>query len=324
MDDAPVSSGAILAQLLSRFSVPEVRLRPVAEDVEVRARALHRHSMLTMQCVRNLFHDLIADFTRTGQTDAVETLGEELKKIEQVAESERQYFSGRFQAERLREYAEFGLEEVLLLSDEEIDEWARQEVGEVDFAVLYASASKKALASIPDAGRYCFRRTGDMFQVRFDGEHGLVEASLAGARYVYQLLQQPNIPITVEELRGDVRDFGGNENKERLDGVRQQISDLVNEIALAKRNNDQATADRAREELSQLETDAKRLIGINGRPRNQAGESARVAVTNAIRLMIGRCKRSTLPRFAAHLEDFLSFGSRPEYRPPSPPPDWQF
>ncbi len=100
---------------------------------------------------------------------------------------------------------------------------------------------------------------------------------------------------------------------------RSRIASLQAEISQAEQQGDHGGLERARSELSFLETELGRALGLGGRSRRlgDPNERARKAVGNRLRAAFERIERFH-PKLAAHLRASVRTGSALAYRPARP------
>jgi hypothetical protein len=202
--------------------------------------------------------------------------------------------------------------------------------GEADFDTRQKVAAN---GGEDDKVVYGFRSKGAYFEVRFEGESGLVPADLAGTRYVAELLLHKNTPIRAIDLRGGVdlseRNFENEltDAKESRDRCRDRAAQLAKELKEAIEARDEPRQERIRRDLTEIEAEVRRLTGLGGRPRPNGKDpekSAANSVKESLDLFRKKCRENwNLPRFAQHLES-IETGGDVCYHPASPQPDWEF
>jgi hypothetical protein len=175
-----------------------------------------------------------------------------------------------------------------------------------------------------DSAPYMFRREAGGFRVRFGEGQGHVHDSLGG-QYVYRLLRSPGKPISCAQLRGvESADTGTTDAQEHTIARRKVRADMEKtaaELQEARSAGDGDEEARLTEKWDALETEARRLTGLGGRPRRSISERDRVSVFMAIDRLIKNCQKdSMLSSFGRHIEVHIHRGADCVYRPPEPPP----
>jgi hypothetical protein len=142
---------AALPALLRGESLPEIPLRPIVEDMELRAKAVLRHALKMLSDMRAVVQSLIGSYASKGQLVAVESLKDELKAIEEAGCRWQHYCSGPFQARMIAHFEQKGIGlDVPVLTDEEIEASARRLFEDIDLNDVYCLANEKALNGIRD------------------------------------------------------------------------------------------------------------------------------------------------------------------------------
>jgi hypothetical protein len=207
-----------------------------------------------------------------------------------------------------------------------------------DLDVTREPASKRApdekRAPTPrksDAARPSFTREGDTWVVALGDESTRVNDA-DGLHYLSLLVSRPDVPVSALELLAsrsgraadDVTEAGARAGDagEMLDeraiaSYRARARDLREELEDAQGRNDRGAVEAARAELSFLERELSRAVGLGGRNRRAASdaERARVNVTMRIRKIIARLREST-PALADHLARSVRTGATCVYSPP--------
>ena len=151
-----------------------------------------------------------------------------------------------------------------------------------------------------------FKRSGDFWLLRFDGEDDSVSVrNLIGLTYIADLLGSPDRAISCLEMQArggasiDAKFVGdqGNEDlrlddpapQDLLDDIarkqyKERLESIEEEISEAESNNDRAKVEVLKTEKDMIVSQLESAIGIRGRPRpfTTPIEKARKAVSNAI------------------------------------------
>jgi tetratricopeptide (TPR) repeat protein len=190
-----------------------------------------------------------------------------------------------------------------------------------------ASARASVPASTPSAARPTFVQQGDVWLVTFCDESTHVKDA-DGLRYLAYLVARPDVGVAVVELFGEragVRgetatpsgDAGEVLDREAIAAYRERARDLRESLEDAEARNDMGAAERAKTELSFLEQELSRAVGLGGRSRRAASdhERIRVNVTTRIRKIIDKLGEQA-PLLARHLKASIRTGSTCSYQPP--------
>jgi tetratricopeptide (TPR) repeat protein len=160
-------------------------------------------------------------------------------------------------------------------------------------------------------------REGSTWTIRKDGRAVHLEDA-RGMQMLAQLVAEPGREVHVLDLSGrpdpgEVRDDG--DAGELIDAraraeYRRRIVELREELDEAESWNDSGRAERAREELSFLEAELARAVGLGGRPRRAKGdaERARVNVQRRLKHAIRRIEAQD-PELGAHLTKAVRTGT---------------
>ncbi len=167
---------------------------------------------------------------------------------------------------------------------------------------------------------YEFRRNGPLWSVAFAGNNNQL-AHLHGFDVLHRLLSNPDMPLDVRQLDSGegvavitepVADqIMSNEAKATISA---RITELQEEREEAEANNDQASEQRADNELEKLQLYIKNNTGLNGMSRNMPTEreKCRDRVRKNLRKALWRIGE-WLPALHKHLE--ASIRGRSSYRP---------
>ncbi len=179
-----------------------------------------------------------------------------------------------------------------------------------------------------DTATHVFLKEGDYWTVSFGGTTHRFKDML-GLQYLAYLLRHPGRSFHVTEL---VQLVGGAETKNtRVDdgelsvgrrsdaaptldqraraAYRQRVSELQEELAEARENNDPGAAERAENEMDAL---MRELTGIAR--GSTSGERARVSVTKRLKAALTRIRESQ-PDLARHLDATVKSGYFCSYNP---------
>jgi hypothetical protein len=142
-----------------------------------------------------------------------------------------------------------------------------------------------------------------------------------GMEYLAKLLEAHGREVHVLDLAAeggvvDVGDAGEALDARARTSYRTRASELRAEIDRAEEWNDLGTLERAREELSALEAELRRGLGLGARPRRekQATERARIAVKRRLDDAIRRVLEVS-PEVGRHLRATVRTGTRCSYVP---------
>ncbi len=179
---------------------------------------------------------------------------------------------------------------------------------------------------VPAPPPYEFRKTGDYWTVRFDGEFTTIKDAV-GPSYIAQLLARPHHKIFAPDLLeavtgqvgiGKVGSAGEQADKQSLDEVKQKYLDAQAELEEAERNNDLAAQERLQRELDGLTDYLKTVKGFNGRTREASDDADKIrrAMTQAIgRVQDSLGAEGKLPAAAQHLRNAIKTGLFMSYEP---------
>jgi hypothetical protein len=212
---------------------------------------------------------------------------------------------------------------------------------------LIRNGMVKPPASDTEEAVNIFRKSGDIWEVAFEGEETLFLKNTKGLQYIAHLLKHPGMEFHVLKL---VREVEGNVaiNKtaydrmsgEQLEGEGLNVSsdhghagekldphaetdykcrlkELDEDIEEAEGNNDTGKLDKLHEERESLKSELSSALGLRGSPRkfDNEPEKARKAVCNAIERSLEKIKESRKPLYK-HLDKYLTRGSSLSYDPP--------
>lgn len=182
--------------------------------------------------------------------------------------------------------------------------------------------------------RYLWRKEGEVWVINFEDERGTFWTS-KGLGLIAKLLKSPN-PVrpftTLDLMERDVRSVGGGMAPQPTFDRTAEINfekrrrDLRRELDQAETHNDEATTERVRGELEDLESEVKAAAGLGNTsrplgPLNPA-KKAQVAAGQAIHRAY-KTMRDSMPELVKHLKASITTGRECAYRP-STQYDWEF
>ena len=179
---------------------------------------------------------------------------------------------------------------------------------------------------VPAPPLYEFRKTGDFWTVRFNGQFTTIKDTV-GLAYIAQLLSSPCrkvfAPDLLEAITGEpavshVGSAGAQTDQQTLNDVKQNFLDTQGELDEAERNNDFAAQERLQQELDRLTNYLKQVKGFGGRAREASDDADKIrrAMTQAIGRTIDSLKADDkLPAAAKHLENAIKTGLFMSYEP---------
>jgi len=173
---------------------------------------------------------------------------------------------------------------------------------------------------------YEFRKTGDFWTIRFNGEFTALKDAV-GLIYIAHLLAQPGkkilAPYLLSAVTGElsvrrVGSAGAQTDQKTLADVKQKYLEAQEELEEAERNNDFAAQDRLQGELDGLADYLKTVKGFGGRTREASDDADKIrrAMTQAIGRTIDSLGASDkLPAAARHLQNAIKTGLFMSYEP---------
>jgi hypothetical protein len=185
----------------------------------------------------------------------------------------------------------------------------------------------------PSLPEHLFRRSGQVWEVRFaNGRVNLLLPS-KGAAYLHTLLSQPGKPARVVAMAYQVArcpaeyalgDAGERIDPEALTAYQARYDELKEEMATAKANNDLAAQSRINGEMSALQAEIKSATAPGGKLRKDSDDRERVrkAVGNAIRRAVRDIAVFDSPLGKHFQPPQLICGISPCYRP-NPEITWE-
>ena len=170
---------------------------------------------------------------------------------------------------------------------------------------------RRALAERSPRVENLFRKSGDVWAVRYLGGREFYLNDSKGAAYLALLLAHPNRSFKVEDLIFHVSaeaaaltpgDAGDALDDRALRQYKARVDDLRDRQEEAERNNDLATVQRVQQELNWIVDEMKRAGALGRRVRKEASdrERFRKSVGNAIRRVLADIVEAD-PALAMHL-----------------------
>ena len=183
---------------------------------------------------------------------------------------------------------------------------------------------------------FVFRPDGDGYFLRGFCEEGHVTSKGAiGLHDIFRLVQSPGVPVPMLELDagpGTQRRSGDSQSKQPIadSQTREDIAQKRSELLAAiERADSELERQELQEELESLETEAAKLFGLNGEPRdvNNPNNKLRPKIHGRIRdacQKLKTCQPKPFPLMAEHFE--LAIGAEGAcftYTPGIPNLHWQ-
>ncbi|MFH2075765.1 MAG: hypothetical protein ABIJ57_10540, partial [Pseudomonadota bacterium] len=173
-----------------------------------------------------------------------------------------------------------------------------------------------------------FRRSGDRWQIRFNGGEPISLGRQKGFEYLTALLESPRQYISVLDLYhgGDVDEdsrqalqAGGLDvGTYRVAAVlRNELREIEKEIEDAERCNDFGRLESLRENADRLTSHLKSMIGPGGRLRkaNDPLKKPRDSVSKAVKRAVRNIRDANMISLDDHLKRSLKFGTEMAYQP---------
>ena len=179
---------------------------------------------------------------------------------------------------------------------------------------------------VPAPPRYEFRKTGDYWTIRFDGEFTTIKDAI-GQSYIAELLARPHQKIfapdllqavTGEAAAGQASSAGPQTDKDTVERAKRRYLEIQEELEGAERNNDLAAQDRLQRERDGITNYLKTVRGFGGRMRDASDDADKIrrAMTQAIGRTIDSLRaEDKLPAAARHLENAIKTGLFMSYEP---------
>ena len=163
---------------------------------------------------------------------------------------------------------------------------------------------------------------GQKWQIRFGNESGYFNV-FGGFRYIRELLERPNKPISALNLTKRQQEFTKQEllTKEAHGKLASRAKEILSEIENARKSGDATMLDVLRKEAADLAEEQQKSQGLSGRGRSlgsSSAERARLAVKSALTRAYDHLLKGERPM--AKLEQHLKNRIRSEsasyvYRP---------
>ncbi|MCC6581536.1 MAG: hypothetical protein IT440_13960 [Phycisphaeraceae bacterium] len=179
---------------------------------------------------------------------------------------------------------------------------------------------------VPAPPAYEFRKTGDYWTVRFNGQFTTIKDAV-GLTYIAHLLASrrrkvfaPELlqAVTGESAVAQVSSAGALTDQQTLADLKQSYLDTQRELEKAARNHDVAAQERLRHELDGLSDYLKKVKGLGGRTREASDDADKIrrAITQAIgRTLDSLGADDKLPAAAQHLRNAIKTGLFMSYEP---------
>jgi tetratricopeptide (TPR) repeat protein len=193
------------------------------------------------------------------------------------------------------------------------------------------------------ASRAMFRREGEYWTIRFDGDPFRIR-DMKGMRHLARLLAEPGRELHALDLAGAARpggvtkdgvadeltadpfvDAGPILDAAAREAYRARLAELRQELDEATTWNDPERAARAGAEIEALTHQLAAAVGLGGRERlvSSPAERARISVTRAIRAALARIGEQS-PLLGGHLDATIRTGTFCSYAPdPRVPITWE-
>jgi len=178
----------------------------------------------------------------------------------------------------------------------------------------------------PSAPPYEFRKKGEMWVIRFDGEDMYLKDSV-GLQCIGQLLAKPNAPMFVMELRailnGQKPDVVAQPlsredivDQETLTNLKHRYLELQSELEEAQNENNEIMEAEVEQEMENIIQYLSQVKAVGGTTRkvNDEIEKARSATSKAFWRSVNQI-RCDLPELADHLEKSCVVGMVCNYTP---------
>jgi hypothetical protein len=191
-----------------------------------------------------------------------------------------------------------------------------------------------------------FRREGDFWEIVFAGKALLLRHG-KGLAYISELLRRPKEDVHVADLaaaavngegegwllaanvgESATRRAGPGNTGNLIDSkakgeYKRRLEDLRADLEESRERRDRGRVEKLQAEIQFIEEELIAAYGLGGRPRRGAdiGERLRKAVTNRIRVSLGRIRKEDR-KFGAHLDSAITMGTFCSYSP-SQPIEWE-
>ncbi|MEM8605494.1 MAG: AAA family ATPase [Myxococcota bacterium] len=193
-----------------------------------------------------------------------------------------------------------------------------------DLADADARETNAAARSAVEDPRFQIAHVGDSWRLSY-GDHEFHLKDMKGVRLLARLVEHPGREFHVLDLESGGRapaaavdrgDAGELLDEEARRQYQERATMLREELEEAESWNDAARSEKAREELTFLEHELRRALGIGGRAR-RAGASAEKARINVQRRVRDAIRRITAndPKLGKHLDQSIRTGTYCCYDP---------
>ena len=157
---------------------------------------------------------------------------------------------------------------------------------------------------------YAMYKDGNNYRIQFRDESQTFTAS-KGLAYIHTLLQSPDTPIHVNELKAAVDKVDvhllANESqdmfdKQALSAIDQRIAELYDDMEMAQETQNEMQLATLHKQLDQLIQEKEKATGLGGRSRkNTKGDGVRISVGRAIKRALESIA-SAMPKCSEHLQ----------------------
>jgi hypothetical protein len=188
---------------------------------------------------------------------------------------------------------------------------------------------------------YVCRLEGKMWVLNFAGESGRFPLKgNKGLKHIAELLSRPYRHILGLELQGPQPEpvqtgasFQAVLDQRAQEDIEKKIKECQEEIAKARRNNDDAQTEFWIRELRPLGKELEASRGKQGQQRRLGSQSPEAKAWNAARMAMDRAisaiRKASMPNFASHLSQCIQSNSPhfiylPVYDHLHPEPRWSF
>ncbi|MBN1626575.1 MAG: hypothetical protein JW944_08615, partial [Deltaproteobacteria bacterium] len=236
-----------------------------------------------------------------------------------------------FGRSHVRLLAEMGIEKV-----EDLEALSEIEIGKViRNKTLGGHIKEKVTALMTQRAEICdeapdltgdniFRKSGQAWVVRYDGNESFLLQPTKGTAYLHILLSEQGQEHDVVDMAFRVArnprlfilgDAGEALDDEAFRSYRAHYRDLESQMQKAKENNDMAGQTKIQEELTWIADELSKAQGLKGKPRKVSDDQERIR--KAVQMAISRTIKEIGqhdPDMAGHLKENLKCGARPCYR----------
>jgi hypothetical protein len=171
---------------------------------------------------------------------------------------------------------------------------------------------------------YMFRCKGEFWEIAFDGSEIKHLKNTIGLRYIARILREPNRMLRTVDLLATEAGinplYASGTSGETIDDegrakMREQYSDLSEELNEAEEMNDEGRKIALQSDLNDLTVEMAKLFNLRGDAR-EASDADRVRKSVSTAITRGKKEiRKHLPMLADHLDAHLSTGGTMKYAP---------